>query len=274
MNRAAMNGAAMNGAAGPEKRPSPAEPSPAAGPQRVRAALAAASAIGPFFALDSGPGARHPAAPFPVGSGWRPATDLYRSGLDGLLAQAGGQLATAEPRVAASILQLGYAARLWSPVLGCGLLGYVVPDLAGLQIGPAGGPPPVRLALAEPRGWLAADPARVAELSYRVVIEDHLEPLARALSGRVSAGLLWGNAASALAGALGVLVTARPGLLGPAAAVAAALLGTGRLANTGRLDVTGGGLEFRRQSCCLYYRLPGGGLCADCGLARPPGRPG
>jgi ferric iron reductase protein FhuF len=24
--------------------------------------------------------------------------------------------------------------------------------------------------------------------------------------------------------------------------------------------------EFRRNSCCLYYRLPEGGLCGDCVL--------
>jgi ferric iron reductase protein FhuF len=30
-------------------------------------------------------------------------------------------------------------------------------------------------------------------------------------------------------------------------------------------------MTFRRQSCCLYYRLPGGGLCGDCCFQRPPG---
>ncbi|TDD91462.1 hypothetical protein E1293_02390 [Actinomadura darangshiensis] len=23
-----------------------------------------------------------------------------------------------------------------------------------------------------------------------------------------------------------------------------------------------------RNNCCLYYRVPGGGMCGDCGLAR------
>jgi|GEM_PF-1837329 hypothetical protein len=49
----------------------------------------------------------------------------------------------------------------------------------------------------------------------------------------------------------------------------ATLLGTGRLRGTGQL--TGTGLAFRRRSCCLYYRLPGGGLCGDCCLRRVPG---
>ncbi|WP_372507037.1 (2Fe-2S)-binding protein [Actinomadura madurae] len=30
--------------------------------------------------------------------------------------------------------------------------------------------------------------------------------------------------------------------------------------------VRGGG--FVRNNCCLYYRVPGGGMCGDCGLAR------
>ena len=94
----------------------------------------------------------------------------------------------------------------------------------------------------------------------------HLESLALALGGEVAEGLLWGNAASALAGALGVLVRAQPWLREPATALAAALLAR-RLADTGELGVTGEGLGFRRRSCCLYYRLPGGGLCGDCALA-------
>jgi ferric iron reductase protein FhuF len=260
-----------------------------ASPSQVRAGLRAAAAIGPFFALG-----------LDAGSDGQPVARLYRTRPDGpgvLLARGNGPLATAEPRVAASIAQLGYAARLWSPVLGSALLTSVVPDLASLQVvgsQPDAGAPTV-LALSELRGWLAADPAQVAKLGYRAVVQAHLEPLARALSGQVAAGLLWGNAASAMAGALGVLVTARPDLRGPATAIAAALLDTGRLRDTGWLpgnahlpgtsqpedtgqpEVTarsgvtgGGGLGFRRRSCCLYYRLPGGGLCGDCSLTRPP----
>ena len=35
---------------------------------------------------------------------------------------------------------------------------------------------------------------------------------------------------------------------------------------TGTLTGTG----FRRRSCCLYYRVPGGGVCGDCCFLRPP----
>ncbi len=225
-------------------------------PAEVARALTVAADIGPFFALGTDA----------AGPGWRPATAYYP---DGFLAGARARLPEAEPRVAASIAQQGYAARLWSPVLGAGLLAGIVPDLAHLQIHAPGAASPLALALAlpEPTGWRAGDLATLAELSYRVVVAGHLEPLALALGSEVAEGLLWGNAASALAGALGVLVRAQPVLREPATTLAAALLARGPLADTGQLGVTADALSFRRRSCCLYYRLPGGGLCGDCALA-------
>jgi ferric iron reductase protein FhuF len=253
-------------------RPQAADPAQATRPQaadpaQVTRALAAAAAIGPFFALGTDA----------AGPGWRPATAYYP---DGFLAGAQARLTAAEPRVVASIAQQGYAARLWSPVLGSGLLAQVVPDLAGLQIrAPEAASPEavspeavssLALALPGPTGWQAADPITLAELSYRAIVTGHLEPLALALDSEVAEGLLWGNAASAMIGALSMLVSAHPSLLEPATALAAALLALGRLAGTGDLGVTGEGLGFRRRSCCLYYRLPGGGLCGDCALPRRP----
>ena len=235
-----------------------ASPAPVACPAQVTSALAAAATIGPFFALGTDA----------AGPGWRPATRFYRAGPDCFLARAAGRLAAAEPRVAASIAQQDYAARLWSPVLGCGLLQATVPDLTGLLIhNEVAATPPV-LAVPQPRGWRIGDLATLAALAYQVVAAAHLEPLAGALSSHVAGGLLWGNTASAMVGALEVLVRARPGLREPATELAATLLATGRLAGTGQLGVTGAGLGFRRRSCCLYYRLPGGGLCGDCGLTR------
>jgi len=226
---------------------------PAPRPEVARA-LASAATIGPFFALGTDP----------AGPGWRPATALYP---DDFLAGARRRLPEAEPRVAASIAQQGYAARLWSPVLGAALLAGIVPDLTGLRLRDREDAA-LELALPRPAGWRTEAPA---ELAYRVVITAHLEPLASALAGELADGLLWGNAASALAGALGVLVQARPDLRQPATALAAQLLAHGRLTDTGQLGVTGEGLGFRRRSCCLYYRLPGGALCGDCALPRPPG---
>ncbi|WP_203881128.1 (2Fe-2S)-binding protein [Planotetraspora kaengkrachanensis] len=46
------------------------------------------------------------------------------------------------------------------------------------------------------------------------------------------------------------------------------LLDTGDLRDTG--VVMGPDLQFRRRSCCLYYRVPGARRCGDCSLDRDP----
>jgi hypothetical protein len=231
-------------------------PARAASPRSVTLALAAAAALGPYFDLAVGNETQR----------WRPAADVYHAGLDSFIAAAGEQLGVTETRVSASIVQLGHASRLWSPVLASALLRGVVPDLADLRVGAER---PARLGVPAPRGWLATDPAELARLAYRVVMTEQVEPLVRGLRVKVADGLLWGNAASAMTGALSVLVAARPGQEQAARTLAGLLLDTGRLRGTGRF--TGPGIQFRRNSCCLYYRIPGGGTCGDCSLtARAP----
>lgn len=230
-----------------------------AGPDLVREALAGSAGIGPFFALSVGDDGRQR----------RPAAALYAGGLADLIASTGERLGVREARVAASTVQLGYAARLWSPVLGCALLRGVVPDLTGLRTGVA---EPMRLNLPEPRGWQVSGQAELAALAYRMVVTTHLEPLGAGLPVKVAAGLLRGNAAAAMTAALRVLACTRPGLGRPARELAKRLLATGLLRETGEL--TGPGLEFTRRSCCLFYRVPGGGLCADCPLPGVGARPG
>jgi hypothetical protein len=225
-----------------------------ADPDLVRGALADAARAGPYFALSVGGDGRQ----------WRPAAAMYADGLAGLIARTAAQLGLTEARVAASTVQLGYAARLWSPVAGCVLLHGVVPDLSGLRTGAS---EPMRLNLPEPRGWQAGDEAELAALAYRMVVTGHLEPLAAALPAKVAPGLLRGNCAAAMTGALRVLACTRPGLARPARELAERLLATGLLRGTGEL--TGPGLEFLRRSCCLFYRVPNGGLCSDCPLHDP-----
>ncbi len=244
----------------------------------VRLALLAAADIGPFFRLEL-----HERELAP---GWQPARQLFRSGLGELAASTARQLGTDETRVAASILHLGFAARLWSPVLGCALLADVIPDLTSLLVSTE---PPIRLGLvlpagsgaelAYPAGWRADsvtepdDPAgsrpQLAKLTAEAV-SGLLAGLASGLPVRLAHGLLRGNSASAMAGALGELTRARPDLTASAAALAAALLRTSSLAGGGGL--TGPGLVFRRRSCCLYYRVADGGLCGDCCFDRQPSR--
>ena len=80
----------------------------------------------------------------------------------------------------------------------------------------------------------------------------------------VAAGLLWGNVASGLTGALAALVGSVP--LAECHEAGLVLLDHGPLRGSGQLDVRAGRLRFRRRSCCLFYRLPGGGTCGDCPL--------
>lgn len=219
-------------------------------------ALADAAVLGDFFTISCGG----------AGAAWRPAGEAYRHGLRDLIGQTARRLGVSQDRVAGSITQLGYAARLWSPALACALGQGIVPDLQGLQIGAE---LPVRLRLPRPRGWHVNGSGVLAGLLYQTVVEEHLEPLAAGLDVTIASGLLWGNAASAMAGALGVIVGASPCLAKPARALADLLLTTRRLRGTGHF--TGPGLDFRRRSCCLYYRVPGGGMCGDCSLLPGPG---
>lgn len=236
----------------------------------VRPTLLALAEVGPFFQLELHDRGLPP--------GWQPAHELFRSGLIELAARNAERLGTDQLRVATSILHLSFAARIWSPVLGCALLVGAVPDLASLVVT---NEPSIRLGLADlvawradppsdatdPRNAGAASPAELAELATAVVAAP-LAELARALPVRLARGLLRGNSASAMAGALGELVRARPDLSGPAATLAAALLRTPGLTGAGRLTVSG--LAFRRHSCCLYYRVPGSSLCGDCCFDRRP----
>ncbi|WP_108932649.1 (2Fe-2S)-binding protein [Streptomyces ardesiacus] len=185
-------------------------------------------------------------------------------------------LGAGETRVAASVAHQGLAARLWSVTLACAVLYGAVPDLDPrlLRWDPdAGAPDDLWLAEVRP---LPGDTATVAD----VVLAAHLAPLTAAVRTRygVATGLLWGNAASALAGAGRELDrwARREGRADTAAQVrslTAGLLAHPRLAGTGTLAAAAADLPFRRRSCCLYYRVPGTGVCGDCCFSRPPGAP-
>ncbi|WP_222131366.1 (2Fe-2S)-binding protein [Pseudonocardia sp. C8] len=123
------------------------------------------------------------------------------------------------------------------------------------------------------------DPDGAADLLARELAGTHLEPLYAAVTARVSVSerVLRGNVVSAIAGAARVMEAMRradrPAFLALLGALAGhpALRGplpegaTGRLL---RLDDADPDTEwsFRRRSCCLYVRVPGGGTCGDCVL--------
>ncbi|MDK1471982.1 (2Fe-2S)-binding protein [Streptomyces sp. 549] len=219
-----------------------------------------------FFALRTGP---PPAAAVPLAR-------VYEGGSPALrerIAAVNHRLRVTEPRVGASIAFLGLAARLWSVSLVAPAFGDALPDLrpARLHWDPAAAPGS-DLWLPDsspPPGFGPAHPLR------HTVLAAHLTPLVSAVRGVVPVAerLLWGNAASALAGAVSQLsVWCRErGIADPPATavrLAADLLAAPELSGTGTLH----GGAFRRRTCCLYYRAPGGGLCGDCVFATPPSR--
>lgn len=219
------------------------------------------AAVGPYFAVDVG----EPTAAPPAG--FRTLREFYAGGAGGPLAEriavAAGRLGGAEPRVAGSIVQLGLAARFWSVGLGAAALGGEVPDLH-----------PDRACWRQPSDgllelwlpWPGTVPAApdLAGALHRAVLGEALTPLARAVRAvaPVAERLLWGNAASALAGAVRVL-RGHP----DAVRLAVDLLTRPPLAGTATV---GDGFAFRRTTCCLYYRLPRAGLCGDCVFDTPP----
>jgi ferric iron reductase protein FhuF len=168
---------------------------------------------------------------------------------------------------------LGIAARLWSVALGTVALGGCVPDLHPDRVHwrlPAQGGP---LDLWVPR----LDPVGDGDGRglHEAVMVENLAPLTAAVLAvaPVAERLLWGNAASALAGALRVLHgqvgAERPEGYRAAETAARELLGRTPLLGTGHLSATAPP-SFRRSTCCLYYRLPSGGLCGDCVFTTPP----
>jgi FhuF 2Fe-2S C-terminal domain len=213
----------------------------------ISAELSDVSSYGGFFALTVGGAA----------AGWHPISQSYADGYADLIGATVRRYRTTESRIGASLVHLGHAARLWSPVLACALAHGVIPDLSGLQRADDG----AELRLPEPVGErLAPSP----ELLYRAVVQHHMEPLEAGLRVKLAPGLLSGNIASALVGTATALLAVRPDLRQSIVGTTNSLLDTGRLAGSGVL--TGGDLGFVRRSCCLYYRVPAGGTCGDCPL--------
>ncbi|MEU4211623.1 (2Fe-2S)-binding protein [Streptomyces sp. NPDC026206] len=228
------------------------------------------AAVGPFFALNTGdvpPGAE---------GGYLP---LGEEAVRLRVETVAGRLGTPDRRVAASVAFQGIAGRLLSIALGSAVVSGRVPDLTvgDLRWHPARTAPddlrlPAPAALAP-----AADPQAQAALIASTVLHGLLVPLHRATRAvtPVSARLLWGNAGSSLAGSLRVLHTwcreqHRPHDAGHALALTRALFEDPLLRPTGTLRRTPGGPAFERRTCCLYYRVPGGGMCGDCVLRHPP----
>jgi hypothetical protein len=224
------------------------------------------AAIGPFFGVDT-----H-ASSARVDGEWQMLHDLLSvpERLDRRVSAVQAALtppsSRADPhveiQVAASITQLGLVARILAPVIAVAALtdqrvSLCVPELWWQDR--LGGPFPLSVHLGVPsdaRSHMDLDGSAVEAVS-QAVAERY------AVSGQV----LWGNVASAVNSAAQQLTAARPDAAQRAAAIAAELLANPRLHG----EPAQSSPAFRRNSCCLIYRLAGdpSAVCGDCVLGSP-----
>jgi iron complex transport system ATP-binding protein len=229
-------------------------------PETITAAvLAKISDINEYFAIGTGP----------VDSGWRSVRQLYTDPelLDGIVDQVQKRIGAAERRVAASTFFLGFAARLWSIGVGAVVGHRLLPELAAEEMLFREVDGQTELHIECPVGWQGDD---LEPMLADTVLDSHLTPLSTALHrlGPISREVLRGNAASALLGAARAYDHHRTaGSPGSGWQLARRLCNDERLAGTVRFSKA----EYRRSSCCLYYRTPAGGLCGDCVLTHIPG---
>ena len=204
-----------------------------------------------------------------------------------LAAGSGMAVEEVDPKVAVSATQVGLASRLWSVALGAAVLEGWLPDLSSAAVVAS----PVHrgsvpLGISDPeRGYAVSSPEEAARLVARTVVADSLEALTSACAavGRTPERVLTSNSTSALVGAARVLSSHRPDRAAEAWALVRLLLQDPRVAAGGEVvdpsalpSGVGGAMRgpdeaFLRSGCCVFYRLPGHGLCPDCVLA--PSRP-
>lgn len=171
-----------------------------------------------------------------------------------------------EWRVAASVFAQGLASRLVSPMLATTVCHGVVADPdAIVWRHPQGGSLTLGLARESAHSVDRTAPSAAVAALREHLVDAALAPTYEALRrrGRISVRMLWGNTASSLAGSARALAAARPDRAESVRAVATGLLDQiplrGLAAPTPDLLTS-----FARHSCCLYYRVPGAGMCGDC----------
>jgi hypothetical protein len=236
------------------------------------------TALGPFFAAGTHPRGAEPVPP------WRPASELtspsgplrdrIASVRAALAARGGRAVGEIEPRVAASAAHLGLVARLVSPALGAAVLRRPVDMRPGglWWQDTIGGPVPLSVPVPWadgeqgtplPDGGHAQFPGNWDQQLFDEVVAPVTAATARLVP--VSGRVLRGNVASAVNAAAAQVARQRPDLALDAWRAAARLLGRPWL----RDEPHPPGPEFRRSSCCLFYRLAPGdpsAVCGDCVL--------
>jgi ferric iron reductase protein FhuF len=212
---------------------------------RVLTTLRQIRGLSPFFALDVGR----------PDDGWHDGDELPTGpALPDALDRIAARYRTTERRVAASLFFLSYTARLLSPVVAARAVDGVAPDVRPANLWWRYGPDGLQVRLKDPVAGVG--------------VAESMEPVVEALREvtPVARGLLWGNAASSMAGALRTI--SRSGMATDCVALGEELFADPPLKGTGEFIPFPGEVVFRRRSCCLYYRLDGGGTCGDCPL--PP----
>lgn len=252
------------------------------------------AALGPFFALHTHDGGRPASPPWRSMRELTDRPDTLRERVDRvrshLAASGAPRTEDVERRVAASVTHLGLTARVVSPALALAALEGVTtpPRLDDLRWQPVlGGAFPLSAA----RGWLRAAEVRRPTTARRGppaspatetalpdwrewatgLIDDPVRRLLRATEEfSLSPRVLWGNVASAVAGAATALGGTAPAhAQARIAECAEALLAHPALRGTS--TGTAGSGDFRRRSCCLIWRAAPTGaraVCGDCVLSR------
>jgi iron complex transport system ATP-binding protein len=227
----------------------------------VREALDTVAELNMFFRLVD---------PVTDPDGWQPVSAVYagadREPLASLITSVRSLLGGCELRVAGSMVFFGYASRLLAPQLGALVRRGRVPDVRpDLLVWRRSSSEMLQLGALPAAGW---EGHREALLDHvlSTAVNEHLRPLEAALGAhvRLARGLLIGNIASAVVAALRFLDD-EGGT--ECHSLASRALTSEHLHGSGELR--GAAPVFVRRSCCLYYRIPSGGLCADCALGVP-----
>ena len=159
-----------------------------------------------------------------------------------------------QTRAVASVMMLGFFARLLSVVVGAAVTGEltVAADPDAVWVGPGSG---TVAAIGTDQPWVGADPlAAIQALAL---------PLADLAADQFGLpdSILLGNIAAAVVGACEVVAAIDPRLSPMASRWRHRLLTTGPLAGTSSsVD------PFVRTSCCLNHRLPMDCICGNCPL--------
>lgn len=254
------------------------------GPEAVYADL---DALGGFFALAAPPDPGSDAVPWGQVLSAPVLTERFGTVRRALAGGSGLAEDEVDPKVAVSATQVGLASRLWSVALAAAVLHRWVPDLSASSLVAS----PVHrgevpLGVRRPEaGYAVADLTHAVTVIVHTVVDSSLAGLHRACSvvGRTPARVLVSNSTSSLVGAARVLSEHRPQASADAWTLTRLLLdhpavaaGGGIVARSALDERVGGTMEhadeaFLRTGCCVFYRLPGHGLCPDCVLA--PDRP-